>query len=161
GVEPPTFRFSGGRSYRLSYLTEAVLTGLEPATSTLTGWRALRLLYRTMRIAWEGPSAPSPDRAYHRSDGACGIPSGGTDRPRRGGGGPVFPARARSPGIVTPSPEALRTVKDSGSAASRMPSTSAPSSPPPAAGRRQRITTRQPTSDGPSRTSMRYLTDLP
>ena len=23
GVEPPTFRFSGGRSYRLSYLTEA------------------------------------------------------------------------------------------------------------------------------------------
>src|ERR1700747_3887090 len=48
GVEPPTFRFSGGRSYRLSYLTEAVLTGFEPATSTLTGWRALRLLYRTM-----------------------------------------------------------------------------------------------------------------
>ena len=57
GVEPPTFRFSGGRSYQLSYLTEiggrapggevltpsrAVLTGFEPATSTLTGWRALR-----------------------------------------------------------------------------------------------------------------------
>src|ERR1700683_3956391 len=57
GVEPPTFRFSGGRSYRLSYLTRyptardnqavapptgAVLTGFEPATSTLTGWRALR-----------------------------------------------------------------------------------------------------------------------
>ena len=49
GVEPPTFRFSGGRSYRLSYLTapgtgfpgRAVLTGFEPATSTLTGWRAL------------------------------------------------------------------------------------------------------------------------
>ena len=58
GVEPPTFRFSGGRSYRLSYLTvarcracaptAAVLTGFEPATSTLTGWRALQLLYRTM-----------------------------------------------------------------------------------------------------------------
>jgi hypothetical protein len=47
-VELPTFRFSGGRSYRLSYLTGAVLTGLEPATSTLTGWRALRLLYRTI-----------------------------------------------------------------------------------------------------------------
>jgi hypothetical protein len=24
GVEPPTFRFSGGRSYRLSYLTSVV-----------------------------------------------------------------------------------------------------------------------------------------
>jgi hypothetical protein len=24
GVEPPTFRFSGGRSYRLSYLTLAI-----------------------------------------------------------------------------------------------------------------------------------------
>jgi hypothetical protein len=28
GVEPPTFRFSGGRSYRLSYLT---LAGHSPA----------------------------------------------------------------------------------------------------------------------------------
>ena len=60
GVEPPTFRFSGGRSYRLSYLTlarcsaeaptAAVLTGFEPATSTLTGWRALQLLYRTLLV---------------------------------------------------------------------------------------------------------------
>ncbi len=48
GVEPPTFRFSGGRSYQLSYLAAladtsatAVLTGFEPAASTLTGWRAL------------------------------------------------------------------------------------------------------------------------
>ena len=51
GVEPPTFRFSGGRSYRLSYLPGmglAVLTGLEPATSALTGRRALQLLHRTL-----------------------------------------------------------------------------------------------------------------
>ena len=47
-IELPTFRSSGGRSYRLSYLTlpeqgpGAVLTGFEPATSTLTGWRALQ-----------------------------------------------------------------------------------------------------------------------
>ena len=56
-IELSTFRFSGGRSYRLSYLTSAmkrkaltaaVLTGFEPATSTLTGWRALQLLYRTI-----------------------------------------------------------------------------------------------------------------
>ena len=52
GVEPPTFRFSVGRSYQLSYLALvllAVLTGLEPATSALTGRRALQLLHRTLR----------------------------------------------------------------------------------------------------------------
>ena len=55
GVEPPTFRFSVGRSYQLSYLARywlmvlAVLTGLEPATSALTGRRALQLLHRTLR----------------------------------------------------------------------------------------------------------------
>jgi hypothetical protein len=74
GVEPPTFRFSGGRSYQLSYLTvpeplvaerrsstlsRAVLTGLEPATSTLTGWRANRLLYRTMRADRLASGAPN------------------------------------------------------------------------------------------------------
>jgi hypothetical protein len=51
GVEPPTFRFSVGRSYQLSYLAgkrSAVLTGLEPATSALTGRRALQLLHRTL-----------------------------------------------------------------------------------------------------------------
>ena len=73
GVEPPTFRFSGGRSYRLSYLTVtdrrdatvtsglslAVLTGLEPATSTLTGWRANRLLYRTIGADHMADGAPN------------------------------------------------------------------------------------------------------
>jgi hypothetical protein len=54
GIEPPTFRFSGGRSYRLSYLAGrhgclavlATLTGLEPATSAVTGRRANQLRHR-------------------------------------------------------------------------------------------------------------------
>jgi hypothetical protein len=48
-VELPTFRFSGGRSYRLSYLT-AVPTGFEPATSTLTGWRALQTALQDLAL---------------------------------------------------------------------------------------------------------------
>jgi hypothetical protein len=56
GIEPATFRFSGGRSYRLSYLAVpegnvclavlATLTGLEPATSAVTGRRANQLRHR-------------------------------------------------------------------------------------------------------------------
>src|SRR3954466_13410653 len=42
GVEPATYRFSGGRSYQLSYPAAAVLTGFEPAAPTLAGWRALQ-----------------------------------------------------------------------------------------------------------------------
>ena len=55
GVEPPTFRFSVGRSYQLSYLAlqklsatgkkSATPTGLEPATSAVTGRRANQLRY--------------------------------------------------------------------------------------------------------------------
>ena len=54
GVEPPTSRFSGERSYRLSYLPlpvlhrAATLTGLEPATSAVTGRRANQLRYRAL-----------------------------------------------------------------------------------------------------------------
>ena len=56
GIEPATFHFSGGRSYRLSYLATpqgvsseleipATPTGLEPATSAVTGRRANQLRY--------------------------------------------------------------------------------------------------------------------
>ena len=55
GVEPPTFRFSVGRSYQLSYLavkggTLATPTGLEPATSAVTGRRANQLRYRALLV---------------------------------------------------------------------------------------------------------------
>jgi uncharacterized protein len=65
GVEPPTSRFSGERSYRLSYLPRpvdhrrATLTGLEPATSAVTGRRANQLRYRALhRAAVFGGAVP-------------------------------------------------------------------------------------------------------
>jgi hypothetical protein len=59
GIEPATFRFSGGRSYRLSYRAAghmgvpaslATLTGLEPATSAVTGRRANQLRHRALLL---------------------------------------------------------------------------------------------------------------
>jgi hypothetical protein len=83
-IELSTFRFSGGRSYRLSYLTSpgsrltpggrcprprgrgqachrvpAVLTGFEPATSTLTGWRALLAALQDLLSPTRGDRAPN------------------------------------------------------------------------------------------------------
>src|SRR5262249_49668867 len=78
-----------------------------------------------------------------------------------GAGGTVLPPSARSRGMTTTSPEALRTVKDVRSAASRIPRTSAVSSPPPSAGRRQRSTTRFPMSAAAARGPSRYRTALP
>jgi len=74
---------------------------------------------------------------------------------RVGARGTTFPASARERGTTTTCPADVRTVKDASTASSRMPTTSAISSPPPGLGRSQRITTRCPASASVSRTSSR------
>ena len=83
GIEPATFRFSGGRSYQLSYLAGrprccrattgylavmATLTGLEPATSAVTGRRANQLRHRALLYSTVNCTRQYPDRAYPLRD---------------------------------------------------------------------------------------------
>src|ERR1700679_118753 len=82
-VELQTFRFSGGRSYRLSYLT-AVLTGFEPATSTLTGWRALQAALQDLALLTVPQLTRAPNGIRTRAaalKGRCPRPldDGGSD----------------------------------------------------------------------------------
>ena len=78
GVEPPTFRFSGGRSYRLSYLP-ATPTGLEPATSAVTGRRANQLRYGA-RHGRADRGMTVPDQAPRFRRGTSGERAGDRGR---------------------------------------------------------------------------------
>jgi hypothetical protein len=113
GIEPATFRFSGGRSYRLSYLagrhrvqpgclttTVATLTGLEPATSAVTGRRANQLrhralLYQLLRVAALRTRATAVKGRRPRP-----LDDGGQNRitPGYSQRGSLEPSQLRSPG---------------------------------------------------------------
>ncbi len=56
GVEPPTFHFSGGRSYQLSYLPERVETLQEQMCFIRTLASILSLLSGPHRLAAQDPA---------------------------------------------------------------------------------------------------------
>ena len=114
GIEPATFRFSGGRSYRLSYLAGgivclavvATLTGLEPATSAVTGRRANQLRHRALRTtAPRCRDARTPNGIRTRATAVKGrrprpLDDGGQNRitPGYSQHGSLEPRQLRAPG---------------------------------------------------------------
>jgi hypothetical protein len=99
GIEPATFRFSGGRSYRLSYLARAArqklphrlatLTGLEPATSAVTGRRANQLRHRALLCNSLAGAACTPNGIRTRATAVKGrrprpLDDGGLSESLRG-----------------------------------------------------------------------------
>ena len=118
GIEPATFRFSGGRLYRLSYLAGrhrvqpgclttkvATLTGLEPATSAVTGRRANQLRHGPCCTTAPRCRVRTPNGIRTRATALKGrrpgpLDDGGQNRitPGYSQRGSLEPRQLRSPG---------------------------------------------------------------
>jgi hypothetical protein len=114
GIEPATFRFSGGRSYQLSYLAgadgprardtglawRATLTGLEPATSAVTGRRANQLRHRAMLLNAGALRAPTQRTPYGIRTRATAL-KGRRPRPLDEGGPRSLPEVLRTGSVLS------------------------------------------------------------